>query len=128
MALQPAVAGFRSGDGGLRMRYHASLIALSWLLALGGCAGSGVQPGGQGPDTQTLSKLVPGETRQAQVRELLGPPLRVTRFDRMQRDVWEYRRYENPTDERQVAVQFSDDGVVREVLVLKDYNREPCGP
>jgi outer membrane protein assembly factor BamE (lipoprotein component of BamABCDE complex) len=101
---------------------------LTWLLALAGCAGSGVQPGGQGPDTQTLSKLVPGEARQAQVRELLGPPLRVSRFDRMQRDVWEYRRYENPTDERQVAVQFSDDGVVREVLVLKDYNREPCGP
>ena len=110
------------------MRSHASLIALTWLLALAGCAGAGVQPGGQGPDTQTLSKLVPGETSQAQVRELLGPPLRVTRFDRMQRDVWEYRRYENPTDERQVAVQFSDDGVVREVLVLKDYNREPCGP
>jgi outer membrane protein assembly factor BamE (lipoprotein component of BamABCDE complex) len=97
------------------------------LLVLTGCASSGVQVGGQGPDMQTLSKITPGETSAGQVRELLGPPLRVTRFDRMQRDVWEYRRYENPTDERQVAVQFSGDGIVREVLVLKDYNREPCG-
>ena len=110
------------------MRYHASLIALPWLLVLASCAASGVQPGGQGPDMQALSKIIPGETSAGQVRELLGPPLRVTRFDRMQRDVWEYRRYENPTDERQVAVQFSGDGLVREVLVLKDYNREPCGP
>ena len=47
--------------------------------------------------------------------------MRVTRFDRMQREVWEYRRYENPTDERQIAVQFSPDGIVREVLALKDY-------
>lgn len=97
-------------------------------LLLAGCAGSGVQAGGQGPDTQTLSRITPGETTSAQIRELLGPPLRVTRFDRMQRDVWEYRRYEDPTDERQVAVQFSGDGIVREVVVLKDYNREPCGP
>ena len=110
------------------MRYLASLIALPWLFVLAGCATSGVQPGGQGPDLQTLSKIVPGETSAAQIRELLGPPLRVTRFDRMQRDVWEYRRYENPTDERQIAVQLSGDGIVREVLVLKDYNREPCGP
>ena len=45
----------------------------------------------------------------------------------MQRDVWEYRRYDDPMDERQIAVQFSPDGIVREVLVLKDYSREPCG-
>ena len=128
MALQPAIAGFGSGDRSLRLRYLASLIALPWLFVLAGCAAPGVQPGGQGPDLQALSKIVPGETSAAQSRELLGPPLRVTRFDRMQRDVWEYRRYENPADERQIAVQFSDDGIVREVLVLKDYNREPCGP
>jgi outer membrane protein assembly factor BamE (lipoprotein component of BamABCDE complex) len=110
------------------MRYRASLIGLLCQLLMAGCAAAGVEPGGQGPDLQTLSRIVTGQTTSAQVRELLGPPLRVTRFDRMQRDVWEYRRYENPTDERMIAVQFSGDGVVREVIVLKDYNREPCGP
>lgn len=109
------------------MRYHASLIGMLGTLLLAGCAGMDGPRGGQGPDAQTLGKLTPGATTSAQVRELLGPPLRVTRFDRMQREVWEYRRYENPTDERQIAVQFSPDGIVREVLALKDYNREPCG-
>jgi hypothetical protein len=45
----------------------------------------------------------------------------------MQRDVWEYRQYNDPMDERHVAVQFSPDGVVREVIVVKDYVREPTG-
>jgi hypothetical protein len=46
----------------------------------------------------------------------------------MDRDVWEYRRYNHPMDERHIAVQFSSDGIAREVLSLKDYSREPCGP
>ena len=110
------------------MRIHASLNAIAVALVLAGCAAADGRTGGQGPDTQALSRITPGTTTSAQVRELLGPPLRVARFDRMQREVWEYRRYENPTDDRQIAVQFSTDGVVREVLALKDYNREPCGP
>ena len=60
--------------------------------------------------------------------EFYGNPAFRPLIDRLQRDVWEYRRYEDPFNEYHVAVQFSPDGVVREVLVLKDYNREPCGP
>ncbi len=101
------------------------LVFLAALLA--GCASAGVGTGGQGPSPEDLAKLQVGKTTSDEVRALLGPPLRVSRFDRMDRDVWEYRRYENPTDDRQVAVQFSSDGIVREVIVLKDYNREPCG-
>ena len=40
----------------------------------------------------------------------------------------ESRQYMDPMNEYQVAVQFSPDGIVREVLALKDYTREPCGP
>jgi len=99
--------------------------AILLAAALAGCASAGA--GGQGPATEDLAKLQVGKTTSAEVRTLLGAPRRVTRFDRMDRDVWEYRRYSDPTDERLVAVQFSSDGIVREVLVLKDYNREPCG-
>jgi hypothetical protein len=69
-----------------------------------------------------------GKTTADEVKAILGQPLRSSSFGRQQRDVWEYRRYEDPFNEYHVAVQFSRDGVVREVLVLKDYNREPCGP
>ncbi len=102
-------------------------IALLAAVLLPGCASTGTNAGGQGPSMEDLGKLAPGTSTTSDVQKLLGPPLRVTRFDRMQRDVWEYRRYVDPMDDRHVAVQFSPDGIVREVLVLKDYSREVCG-
>jgi len=55
-----------------------------------------------------------------EVRALLGPPVEVVRFERMQRDVWTYR-WKEFTDYWELDVQFSYDGVVREVLNLRDY-------
>jgi hypothetical protein len=104
-----------------------TLALLAALLLIGGCAGVEGRAGGQGPSMEDLGRIHAGVTSAADVKALLGQPIRVTRFDRMDRDVWEYRRYNDPTDEYRVAVQFSSDGIVREVLVLKDYNREPCG-
>ena len=111
----------------MRFDFSVTVIGLATAL-LAGCAGTEMRDGGQGPDNQALAKLIPGKTTSAEVKELFGPPLRVSRFDRMQREAWEYRRYEDPFNEFHVSVQFSPDSVVREVLVLKDYNREPCGP
>jgi hypothetical protein len=76
---------------------------------------------------ENLAKLVPGVTTTAQVREQFGPPGRITRLDRQQRDVWEYRMYNASQDPYYLYVQLSSDGIVREVLFLKDYNKEPGG-
>jgi outer membrane protein assembly factor BamE (lipoprotein component of BamABCDE complex) len=97
------------------------------LLLLGGCTTMDGRNGGQGPSAEELGRIRPGVTTAGEVKALLGPPIRVARFDRMNRDVWEYRRYNNPMDEHHIAVQFSPDGIAREVLSLKDYTREPCG-
>jgi outer membrane protein assembly factor BamE (lipoprotein component of BamABCDE complex) len=111
------------------MRPESSLRRAIFLAALlPGCAATPDNAGGQGPSTADLAKLSMGRTTADEVKAILGQPVRSSRFDRLQRDVWEYRRYEDPFNEYHVAVQFSPDGVVREVLVLKDYNREPCGP
>ena len=110
----------------LRRKFSlSSAILLTALLA--GCASPGSRQGGVGPSMEDLGKLTVGVPGTNEVRALLGPPLRVTRFERQQREVWEYRRYVDPFDDRHVAVQFSHDGILREVLVLKDYNREVCG-
>ncbi len=110
------------------MRQQFSLsFAILLAAMLAGCATADMRQGGQGPSMADLGKLTAGVTTTEQVRALLGPPLRVARFDRQQREVWEYRRYVDPFDDHHVAVQFSADGIVREVLVLKDYNREVCG-
>lgn len=76
---------------------------------------------------ENLKKLVPNTSTTAQVREDFGPPGIVTRFDRLERDVWQYRMFGASQDPYYLYVQFSFDGVVREVLLIKDYNKEPGG-
>jgi hypothetical protein len=55
-----------------------------------------------------------------EVRALLGPPVEVVRFERQQRDVWTYR-WKEYTEYWELDVQFSYDGVVREVLKLQEF-------
>ena len=55
-----------------------------------------------------------------EVRALLGPPVEVVRFERQQRDVWTYR-WREYTEYWELDVQFSYDGVVREVLKLQEF-------
>jgi outer membrane protein assembly factor BamE (lipoprotein component of BamABCDE complex) len=71
-----------------------------------------------------LRNLVPGSTTRAQARQIVGPPWRTSHFDRQQREVWEYRMYNAQQWEYFLNLQFSGDGIVREVLLLKDYSKE----
>ena len=63
--------------------------------------------------------------RAQEVRELLGPPRNVSRLPRQQRDVWEYPWRHAARELRILWVQFSDDGVAREVIEMHDYEAEP---
>jgi hypothetical protein len=54
------------------------------------------------------------------VRALLGPPVETVRFERQQRDVWTYR-WKEYGEYWELDVQFSYDGVVREVLNLQQF-------
>jgi len=55
-----------------------------------------------------------------EVRALLGPPIEVVRFERQERDVWTYR-WREFTEYWELDVQFSYDGVVREVLQIQEH-------
>jgi hypothetical protein len=74
-----------------------------------------------------LRNIVAGTTTMREVRLLLGPPFRTVRFARLQRLVWDYPMYNDFQAEYNLSVQFSDDGIVREVLLLKDYRNETEG-
>jgi hypothetical protein len=73
---------------------------------------------------QNIRNLVPGVTTIAQAHEILGPPGRISRFERQQRDLWEYTMINNQQWDYFLDVQFSYDGIVREVMMLKDYTKE----
>ena len=76
-----------------------------------------------------IDKLMAGTTTSSQVRAIFGPPYpyNVSRLPFMAREVWEYRWLEIG-DKRILWVQFSDDGIVREVINTHDYEAdEPSG-
>ena len=74
----------------------------------------------------SIKKLVPNATSAKQVRELLGPPPRTARMPRQQRDVWEYP-WQNYEELRILWVQFSYDGMLREVIEQRDEAAYPQG-
>lgn len=70
------------------------------------------------------AKLVPGVSTRSQVLELFGPPYQTSRFERMDREVWTWTIYNINQLDFYLHVQMSFDGIVREVIILKDYNKE----
>lgn len=76
---------------------------------------------------ENMQKLLAGTTTAKEVRELLGPPWRTMHLARQQRDVWEYTTYSLDQQEFILYVQFSGDGVVREVIHIRDLYFDPGG-
>ena len=92
-------------------------IAVVVALALTGCAsvsGSGRLTG------ENVAKLRPGVSRTDDVRALMGSPYRVEAFPRLEREVWTYRMVSEGLWPKNLYLQFSADGIVREVLVIDD--------
>ena len=74
-----------------------------------------------------IAKLVRGTTTTREVREIFGPPPITTRLPRLEREIWEYPMDPIATP-NVLLVQFSPDGIVREVFKMKDYSAEtPSG-
>ena len=74
-----------------------------------------------------LKMIFAGTSTMKDVRELFGPPGREGRLERQARNWWEYK-YFDYEQRRVIWVQYSDDGVVREVLDMLDWDWEkPSG-
>ena len=71
-----------------------------------------------------MQTLVAGETTAARVRSIFGPPYRITYLPMQKRDVWEYRMFNQIQIPHNLFVQYSADGVVREVLFLRDPSQD----
>jgi hypothetical protein len=67
-----------------------------------------------------ISRLKPNASKADDVLDTLGPPYRVLDVPHLSRKVWEYPLNTVP-DPRNLYVQLSDDGVVREVLQRENH-------
>lgn len=77
---------------------------------------------------RNLEKIAAASSTAKDVRMLLGPPTRVTRNHRQDREVWEYRMFNQIDIPYNLFVQYSDDGIVREVLFLRDPSQDMPDP
>ena len=75
---------------------------------------------------QNVQKVVANNWTKKEVRELFGPPFMVSTLPRLEREVWEYQLREVDFKWK-LWVQFSPDGVVREVLQMRHPDMDPPG-
>jgi hypothetical protein len=75
---------------------------------------------------QNIAWLQAGTSTKDDVLGFFGPPGMVGRYPRLEREWWEYK-YFDYQDRRILTVQFSPDGIVREVLDMRDWAYEPPG-
>ena len=74
-----------------------------------------------------ISRIAVNSTTADQVRELLGPPYRITREPFKPWNTWEYP-WRLVDEKRILWVSFSDDGIVRDVIEMHDFESDPPGP
>jgi len=67
---------------------------------------------------ENVAKLTAGTMTKQDVHEYLGPPFLVSYFPRLKREIWEYQLLEVDFKWK-LWLQFSDDGVLREVLRMR---------
>jgi hypothetical protein len=75
---------------------------------------------------QHIWEIANGASTKDDVLRLFGPPGQRGYLSLSNREWWEYK-YLDYQDLRILYVQFSNDGIVREVLDLRDFSREPGG-
>ena len=93
-----------------------SLMVLT--LALAACASFPASKNRLLTDTD-IARVHTGASR-AQVRDLLGAPQHVETLPTIEREVWTYKALSEGVWRKDLALQFSSDGVVREILLLDD--------
>ena len=93
-----------------------SVIILA--LALAGCAATSQRSEQLLTETQ-MARLHVGASR-AEVRDLLGVPYSVETLPRIEREIWTYKTVRDSVWREDVFVQFSRDGIVREILLIND--------
>ena len=74
---------------------------------------------------ENVKRVRQNEWTRKEVRELFGPPFFVSTLPRMGREVWEYQLLEANVFKWKLWVQFSQDGVVREVLQMRHPHEDP---
>jgi hypothetical protein len=70
-----------------------------------------------------IAKLVPNQSRREDVLALFGQPYQRLNYPRMERDAWSWHMRQYANQPAGLHVQISPDGLVREIYVLDEENK-----
>ena len=70
---------------------------------------------------KNVERLHAGVSHTQEVRDLLGPPYSIEAYPRLEREVWSYKLQAVSPQPKDLVVQFSRDGVLREIYLLDEY-------
>ena len=70
-----------------------------------------------------IAKLVPNQSSREDVLALFGQPYKHLNYPRMERDTWSWHMRQYGNQPAGLHVQMSPDGVVREIYVLDEENK-----
>jgi hypothetical protein len=118
---KPAERIEKPGGGSVFYYPRGPAAGVTYTVSIG--ADGKVQAVEQRLTDANIAKVVLGTTTATAVRELFGPPSRTQHLPRLPRDVWEYPM-ETVAMPYILLVQFSSDGIVREIYKMTDYNRQ----
>ena len=71
-----------------------------------------------------IAKLVPNQSRREDVLALFGQPYERLNYPRMQREAWSWHMRQYANVPAWLHVQMSPDGVVREVYILDEGDKD----
>src|SRR5436853_3099936 len=95
-----------------------AILTLAATALLAACAGF---PTASTSSTADLARIESGKTTRDDVRKLLGAPYQMSSLPRQSREVWEYHLREGGGGQTMfVYVQFSPDGLAREIMSLPE--------
>ena len=107
-------------SNGARRRWHGKWSGLvSSAIALLAAAGLALADGFI-KSPELLNKIRIGETTSQQVTEILGPPVRIEKFDRRQVEAWDYRAHDGG-ETVIVSIEINSKGVVSNVQRLRRF-------
>lgn len=117
-----------TANGGSIWYYTSGRIARQTYAVNIGANGV-VQAVDQRLTEENVNRIIAEKTTMKEVRELMGPPYHVTYFSLSKYTSWEYPMIPgSPSGWMILWVNFSDDGVVRQVLYMRDPEVDYINP
>jgi hypothetical protein len=124
--LGPPTAEYSMPGGGRRLQY-SQMPAGSAVWNLDFDNGGRLRSQDQALRYENFNRIAVGQTTADDIRQMFGPPMRITRVASFDGPVWDYR-FNDLNNFRFIHVHIDNGGTVRKIQYTDDVRSRPFGP